>query len=109
MTKPKKKVRPTPNILTQAQARAIRILLKRAPMRPREFADAMWPDSPSHTVYAMCGPKGSHRGGRMYTAGGGYLGKLRKLGLAEGGYWPDGYYASDLAFRLLDAGKVKDS
>lgn len=66
--------------LTVSQQRALTILRDHGPLRPREFAKHMWPDSTGWHRSAKCGPNGSHRGGGMYRAGGAYLGKLRARG-----------------------------
>jgi hypothetical protein len=68
--------------LTDSQAKALRILAE-GPIRPREFAKVMWPDSPAWKRTAKCGPNGAHYGGGMYTAAGGYLGRLYRDGLAH--------------------------
>lgn len=89
--------------MTDATKRALTIIRDHGPIRPREFADLMWPDSPGHNRYSKCGPKGSHRGGGMYLAAGGYLGKLRRRGLIRyedhylSGWW--------LGYVLTDEGK----
>jgi len=69
--------------LTEAQKKACQILRDHGPIRPREFAQKMWPDSPAWRHSCRCGPNGAHRGGGMYLAGGGYLGRLVHLGLAK--------------------------
>lgn len=68
--------------LTDSQARALSILAESGPIRPAAFAKAMWPDSPAWRRTAKCGPNGSHYGGGMYQAAGGFLGKLRRDGLS---------------------------
>lgn len=65
--------------MTKSQRKALEILLAHDGMTPREFALAMWPDSPGWDRYTKCGPYGSVRGGAMPRAGGAYLGKLRRL------------------------------
>jgi hypothetical protein len=47
---------------------------------PRDFARLMWPNSPAWRHYTKCG-SGVHRGGGMYLAAGGFLGKLIRAGL----------------------------
>jgi len=64
--------------LTPAQEKALGIVLKHGPIRPRGFARKMWPDSDGWRRSSKCGPKGSARGGGMNLAGGGYLGKLAR-------------------------------
>ena len=66
--------------LTLPQRKALEIVQEFGPIRPREFARKMWPDSRGWRRSARCGPNGSHRGGGMYLAGGGYLGKLCRKG-----------------------------
>jgi len=67
-------------VLTEPQVKALTILQNHGPLRPREFARLMWPDSPGWQRHARCGPNGSHKGGGMYLAAGGYLGKLARKG-----------------------------
>lgn len=50
-------------------------------IRPREFARAMWPDSPGWQRSSRSGPNGTHRGGGMYLTGGAFLGRLERAGL----------------------------
>ena len=71
-----------PRKLTESQRRALSILAGEA-MAPREFAQAMWPESLGHNRMTNCGQKSVTRGGGMNLAGGGYLGKLRKGGLVR--------------------------
>lgn len=68
--------------MTEAQRQALVILEKSGELRPREFAKAMWPTSGGWMRTAKCGPNGAHRGGGMYLAAGGFLGKLVRAGLA---------------------------
>jgi len=65
--------------LTITQRKALQIIRDDPGVRPREFARAMWPDSPGWKRFVQCGPKGSHQGGGMYRAGGAYMGKLARL------------------------------
>ncbi len=60
--------------------RALEIIEKNYIHMPKEFARLMWPDSPCWDHYCRCG-YGVHRGGGMYLAAGGLLGKLRTKGL----------------------------
>ena len=55
-------------------------------LSPRSFAKEMWPDSPRWKIPTKCGPYGCSRGGGMNLAGGGFLGKLSKRGLAKLSY-----------------------
>ena len=75
MTRP---VRPTPSVL-----KALRVVADNPGIRPREFAKAMWPDSPGWERSARSGPNGSHQGGGMYPAGGAFLGRLALAGLTR--------------------------
>ena len=68
---------------TAAQLRALAILRDHGPMMPKRFAERMWPDSPSWKKVVRCGAHGSHRGGGMYGAAGGFLGKLVRAGLVR--------------------------
>lgn len=65
--------------LTAAQRRGLSILRDHGPLMPKDFAEKMWPDSEGWQRQARCG-YGVHPGGGMYTAAGGYLGKLRGRG-----------------------------
>ena len=90
-----------PSDLSESVVRALAILRAHGPLRPREFAKLMWPESEGWLRYAQCGPYGSHRGGGMYLAGGGFLGRLRHQGLVEYGGYGRGYRLSDDGRRLL--------
>lgn len=88
-------------LLTPSQEKALAILAAHGPIRPREFAKKMWPNSEGWQHVVGCGPNGSHRGGGMYQAGGSYLGKLCRQGWArlqyhahlldQGRIWREGY------------------
>lgn len=65
--------------LTEAQVKALRILVAVDEIRPREFARKMWPDSPGWKHSHKCGPSGASRGAMMPMVGGGYLGKLTRM------------------------------
>jgi len=69
--------------MTESQQRALAIVRDYGPIRPREFAKKMWPDAEAHHHHTKCGPKGVSYGGGMNLAGGGYLGKLAKLGWVQ--------------------------
>lgn len=69
--------------LTQPQKRALRILRDHGPLRPREFAGLMWPDSPGWNRLHNCGPYGAAYGTMMPMCGGGYLAKLKYRGWVE--------------------------
>jgi len=100
-------------MLTEAQHKALKIVRDHGPIRPREFAKAMWPDSPGWKRHCKCGPGGCHQGGGMYTAGGAYLGKLARKGWVMqrsrrlgGVYSEDGYiltHAGLVALRQAEA------
>jgi len=62
--------------LTEPQKRALRILRDHGPLRPREFARLMWPDSPGWNRLHNCGPYGASYGTMMPMCGGAYLAKL---------------------------------
>lgn len=97
---------------TRAQANALRIIRDHGPLRPREFAQFMWPDSDGWRRSARCGANGSHRGGGMHLAGGGYLGKLRRQGWISPthkdvlGYVAGSRSLLDLGYVLTAAGKA---
>lgn len=69
--------------LTEAQHRALEIFSEHGPLMPKDFAKKMWPDSDGWHRHAKCGPHGVHRGGGMYIAAGGYIGKLCRKGWVE--------------------------
>lgn len=88
--------------MTPSMTKALTILRDHGPIKPREFARLMWPDSPAWKLPAKAGPKGTHKGGGMYTAAGGYLGRLHRAGLAE--------HASDpTEYRISRAGRARIS
>lgn len=66
---------------TYSLIKAIRIIYESGPINPTAFAKSMWPDSEGWRHHTKCGPKGSRKGGGMSLAGGGYLGRLDRLGL----------------------------
>ena len=84
--------------MTKKQIRALTIIAAVEEIRPARFAEWMWPNSPGWTRVAKCG-HGSHRGGGMYLAAGGYLGKLRR----KGWLW-HGFY-DHFSYRLSDEGR----
>lgn len=69
--------------LTASQIRALTILARHGPMAPADFAQEMWPDSSGWQRVHKCGAYGASRGVMMAMVGGGYLGKLRKMGLSR--------------------------
>jgi hypothetical protein len=69
--------------LTSARRKALEILRDHPGIRPRGFAEKMWPDSEGWSHSTKCGPHGVTRGGGMPQAAGSYLGKLRKDGLVR--------------------------
>jgi len=95
-----------PPTLSARQFRALEILEANPGVRPREFARHFWPDSPGWMRACKCGPNGSHRGGGMYLAGGGYLGKLFNAGLAVvdsgGSRYGRGYALSPAGRKALE-------
>ena len=92
--------------LTASQRRALEIVRDHGPIKPREFSEKMWPESPGHQRYSKCGPSGVTRGGGMNLAAGGYLGRLRKRGWVKSEYafWVHSYYR-DLGYVLTDEGR----
>lgn len=89
-------------MITETTKRALEIIRNHRITAPRQFAEFMWPDSQgwSRTTHAGV------RGGGMSLAGGGYLGKLRKLGLITGGF--DGMTATltDRGWQELANGRM---
>jgi phytoene dehydrogenase-like protein len=81
--------------LTPKQKQALAIVRANPGIRPQRFAKLMWPNSECWEKRYRCG-NGTHKGGGMHTAGGAYLGKLRKLRLVhlEGEWGHEGYYVS---------------
>ena len=79
--------------------RALKIIVNNPDIRPSEFAEKMWPDSLGHKKFTRCG-YGTHRGGGMHLAGGGFLGRLRRKGLIGRG-WKAGYYLTNKGFETL--------
>ncbi len=78
--------------LTEKTIKALRILRKHGDMRPARFAEKMWPNSEKWSHPVKCGTHGVHRGGGMYMAAGGYLGRLARRGLV--------IYVSDYRYRI---------
>lgn len=64
--------------LTSFQIKALKVIREHGPIRPREFAKHMWPNSDGWRRSMTVGrnANGSVRGAGMCLAGGGYLGKL---------------------------------
>ena len=73
--------------LTAGQRRALEILRDEPDLLAKEFARLMWPDSDCWRHPVKCG-YGSHRGGGMYLAAGGFLGKLYHKGFTCRGKRP---------------------
>jgi hypothetical protein len=91
-------------MLTLTTVRALRIIRDHEITMPKQFAKLMWPDSDGWETHVKCGPHGSHRGGGMYLAAGGYLGKLEQRGLIKCHVaW--GYTTRFRSFELTTAGK----
>lgn len=99
---------PTSEVLkvTAKTLRALEVLAGGEPggLMPGEFARRLWPDADGWRRATKCGPYGSSRGGGMRLAGGGFLGKLAKRGLAER---RDNYYGKTYVMRwkLTAAGR----
>ena len=86
--------------LTPARRKALEIIRDHPGIRPRGFAEKMWPDSEAWSHHTKCGPNGVTRGGGMPLAAGGFLGKLRHAGLV----WNDlRNYNND--YHLTEKGK----
>jgi len=88
---------------------ALYLVAEHGPIRPREFAERMWPDNQAWRRVSRCGPYGSHRGGGMHLAGGAYLGKLRRQGLVNdwGTPFPGGYVLTARGRQLLEAHRAR--
>lgn len=69
--------------MTPAQRRALELLEAHEDrgLTPAEFARRMWPDSPAWQRPGKCG-QGTSRGTGIRQAGGAFLARLRKAGLA---------------------------
>lgn len=68
--------------MSEAILKTLAIIIDRKDITPKYFAKKMWPDSPAWKNSHGCG-NGSHKGGGMYQAAGGFLGKLRRTGLID--------------------------
>lgn len=87
---------------TPAVEKSLKIVRDNPGIRPREFAVAYHgKDHPGFKRHSKAGPNGSTRGGGMNLWGGSWLGKLRREGLVDGGFWPDGYRISTKGKGLL--------
>jgi len=88
-------------VLTKPEKKALTILSENPEgLHPKRFAELMWPDSPCWTKSYNCGPNGASYGIRMYTAAGGYLGRLSKKGTVRRRYdWS--YTITTAGFALL--------
>lgn len=75
--------------LTDAQRRALQILIDYPGITPGLFAQHMWPDSPAWGRVSHVG-NGSATGVGITRAGGGFLGKLAKAGLTRS-HWRETY------------------
>jgi hypothetical protein len=85
---------------SKAIIKALRILAEFEhvrPITPKEFAQAMWPDSPGWRRLTKCGNKGVTRGGAMPQAAGAMLGRLDRAGLIT---WPK-RRLTQLALKML--------
>lgn len=68
---------------TPGMRRALEILRDHGPLTPANFAKRYYPkDDPGWKRQAKCG-YGSHAGSGLVMGAGGFLGKLRHMGLAE--------------------------
>lgn len=88
---------------SETKLKALRIL-KRRPLRPREFAEKMWPDAQAWQRTSNVG-RGATKGVGIIRAGGGYLGKLEKQGLAQWVHrsqYDNSYVITDKGRKLLD-------
>ena len=88
---------------TARYALAIVDRMERAYDRPvmlKYFAAAMWPDSEGWQRYKKCGKNGVHQGGGMYSAAGGFLGRLARRGLVV--WCGDGFYRG---YRMTPEGR----
>jgi hypothetical protein len=86
--------------LTEQQRRALTIITEhRRPIRPSEFAQKMWPDSPAWARYTNVG-NGTAQGVGIVRSGGAYLGRLAKMGLLS---WT---HDNGSAYRLTRAGRA---
>jgi len=93
--------------VTETVLKALEIIDKYGSITPKYFARHMWPDSEGWSHHVKCG-NGSHRGGGMYMAAGGYLGKLNKEGWIRmqytslaGTYSRDGYILTSKGREVL--------
>ena len=89
--------------MTPATLKALRIVRDNPDLRPAQFARLYWPKHEGARGWDQphkCG-QGTHRGMGMYTAAGGFLGKLRKRGLISGGFWPHGYHITRAGSQAL--------
>ena len=94
--------------LSPAVCRALTIIRDHPGVAPAAFAKLMWPDAEGHRRPTKCGRSGSHRGGGMVLAAGGFLGRLVKAGLVCRGSWlspsPNSFYLTQGgASRLKEA------
>lgn len=90
--------------LSEAVFNALQIVRDNPGIVPARFADKMWPTSEGWKRPAKCGPSGSHRGGGMYLAAGGFLGRLYRQGLVQRSYGKYGrphFYLSQTGSRAL--------
>lgn len=69
--------------LSPPQQRALDILANNPGITAGEFAEMMWPNSPGWNRQIKSGTKGVSAGRGMCKAGGSYLGRLARRGLAR--------------------------
>lgn len=93
--------------ITPITLKALAIIDEHGPIKPREFARFMWPDSPGWQRASPCGPKGTTHGGGMWKAGGSYMWKLYRAGLVHQDrtiLWDNSHYFR--GWRLTNKGKA---
>lgn len=86
--------------------KALRILKYHGPLRPGAFAKLMWPHSDGWNRGQTCGRRANalQRGAGMNRAGGSFLAKLAKRGLAwcRPESWGGGYIIEPAGSKLLE-------
>ena len=87
--------------LTLAQRKALEILAPTMGLMAGEFTKKMWPDSEGWQRNHSVG-RGSKNGGAMPRVGGGYLGRLARLGLVV--FVVDGLFERHL-YRITAKGR----
>lgn len=90
--------------LSRSAVRALRVVHKFGPVRPGNFARAMWPKGMMHYRSHSKGNNGASRGGSVGWVAGGYLGKLRRADLVLETFrrrYSRGYVLSEFGRSLL--------